>query len=61
MGIFKSKKFWLAIGGVVAVVVSHFFGVAEDTVNQVVAIVVAAVLGQGLADFGKSVKQINGK
>ncbi len=56
MAIFKSKKFWIAIGGVVAVVVSQYTGFGEDKVNEIVAIVVALVLGQGLADFGKSAK-----
>ena len=57
MSIFKSKKFWVAVGGVVAVVVSQFVGIAEDKVNEIVAIVVAFILGQGLADFGKASKK----
>jgi len=53
MAIIKSKKFWISVGGVVAVVASHFFGVDETTVKEIVAIIVAYVLGQGIADLGK--------
>lgn len=54
MSLFKSKKFWVGIAGVVAVILSHFFGVAEDTVMQIAGIVIALILGQGLADLGKN-------
>ena len=57
MAILKSKKFWVSVGGVVAVLLSHFFGVAEPTTNEVVALVVAYVLGQGIADAGKNLKK----
>ncbi len=57
MGLFKSKKFWVAVGGVAAVAVSQYFGIAEDKVNEIVAIVVSLILGQGMADFGKVAKQ----
>lgn len=56
MGLLKSKKFWIAVGGVAAVAVSQFFGIAEDKVNEIVAIVVSLILGQGMADFGKAAK-----
>jgi hypothetical protein len=56
MEIFKSKKFWVAVGGVAAVVVANVFGVAEDKVNDVVALLVSFILGQGLADMGKNAK-----
>jgi len=61
MSLFKSKKFWLSIAGALAVVLGHFFGVAEDTVMQIAGIVIALVLGQGLADIGKSAKLIDGQ
>jgi hypothetical protein len=57
MALFKSKKFWTAVGGVVAVALSQYFGIAEGTTAEIVAIVVALVLGQGLADFGKEAKK----
>lgn len=56
MKLFKSKKFWVSVGGVLSVVLSQLLGVAEGTTMEVVAIVVAYVLGQGLADFGKESK-----
>lgn len=54
MAIFKSKKFWMAIAGVVAVVVSSFFGIAEDKVLEILSVIIAYILGQGLADLGKN-------
>lgn len=57
MELFKSKKFWIAVGAVAAVALSQFFGIAEDKVNEFVAIVVALILGQGMADFGKSAQK----
>jgi len=56
MTLLKSKKFWIGVGGLLAVVVSHFFGIAEAEINKIVAIVIAMVLGQGMADFGKAKK-----
>ena len=57
MMIFKSKKFWMAIAGVVAVLMSHFFGVEESKVLEIVALIISFILGQGLADFGKEAKK----
>lgn len=54
MSLLKSKKFWVSISGVVAVIVSHLFGVGESAVLEVTGIVIALVLGQGLADLGKN-------
>lgn len=56
MTLLKSKKFWMAIIGVAGVVLSTYLGVNEDTVMTIGGIVVAAIFGQGLADFGKSAK-----
>lgn len=54
MSIFKSKKFWMAIAGVVAVLVSAFFGIAEDKVLEILSVIIAYILGQGMADLGKN-------
>ncbi len=54
MDIFKSKKFYSAVAGVLAVVLLHVFGIAEETTLQVAGIVIALLLGQGLTDFGKA-------
>lgn len=56
MALFKSVKFWTAVGGVLAVVFSQLFGIAEDEINKVVAILVAFILGRGLEDIAKKAK-----
>lgn len=53
MALFKSKKFYTALAGVIAVILSQYFGVAEATTMQICGIVIALLLGQGLADLGK--------
>jgi divalent metal cation (Fe/Co/Zn/Cd) transporter len=58
MGLFKSKKFLVALGGVIAVVLSHFFGIAQETVMEIVALLVAFIIGQGAADVGKEAAKI---
>ncbi len=54
MELLKSKKFWTAIIGVVAVVASQLFGLPEEAVMTVGGIVIALLAGQGLTDLGKS-------
>ena len=50
----KSRKFSLAIAGVVVVIAQDLgLPIDEDTAMQVTGIVIALVLGQGLADSGK--------
>ena len=62
MSLFKSKKFLMAIAGVVAVVVSHLFNIGEDAIMKVLVVVIGYILGQGIADFGKeAVKEDNKK
>jgi len=53
--LFKSKKFVASLVGVIVVVVDKTVGLQlpEDTVTQVVALLAAYVVGQGLADHGK--------
>jgi len=60
MELFKSKKFIMSAVGVVAMVVSHFFPViGEDQILGIAGIIVAYVVGQGIADGGKSAAIIN--
>ena len=54
--LFKSKKFLVSLAGTVAVALSSTLGIPEDALNQVAGIVIAYVMGQGLADFGKESK-----
>lgn len=51
--IFKSKKFWMSIAGVVAVVLSETIGIAENQTMMIAGLIMTYVFGQGLADFGK--------
>ena len=50
----KSKKFQAAIIGVLVAILSHYVpGLPEDAANQVLTVIVAYIVGQGLADMGK--------
>lgn len=61
MDIFTSKKFWASVAGLLAVVGGKFVGLPESAVEQVILLIGAYVVGQGLADVGKSAAQINQK
>lgn len=41
----KLKRFWVAVAGVAAVVVNHFFGFTESQVLDVLVAVISAALG----------------
>ena len=41
----KLKRFWVAVAGVLAVVINHFFGITESQTLDVLVAVIAAVLG----------------
>ena len=49
----KSKKFWAALTGVLAQLIGPALGVPEEAVTQMLYPIIAYILGQGLADFGK--------
>lgn len=56
--LFKSKKFIVAALGLVAVVLSSLLqavgvSVPEEKITEFLAVIVAYVVGQGLADLGK--------
>jgi hypothetical protein len=58
MQLFKSKKFWMAVTGVIVVLVNEFVpGVDEKALSDIVYLIIAAIVGQGLADFGKEAKK----
>lgn len=50
----KSKKFWVAVAGVLAVVLHDTLGIPEETTIQVTSILIAYLLAQGVADVGKN-------
>jgi hypothetical protein len=53
LSLVKSRKFWTAIVGVVIVVVHHLdanFPLSDQEVTNIVYLLVAYILGTGLAD-----------
>lgn len=57
--IFTSKKFWaMAIGLIVTVLISVIPALEpmQDNLAEIIGVIVAYILGQGLADFGKEAK-----
>lgn len=62
----KSKKFVMACLGVVAVVLSFLLSkvgvvIPEEKVLEVLGVVAAYLLGQGMADLGKSAAALTAK
>jgi uncharacterized membrane protein YvlD (DUF360 family) len=53
MGIFKSKKFWAALVGAVVVSIAKQLGIDDATAAKIAAMIVAYIIGQGIADAGK--------
>ncbi len=52
--IFKSKKFQSAIVGIIVFILTNVVpGLQEESTTQVVGLIIAYIIGQGLADFGK--------
>lgn len=49
----KSKKLWVTVIGGAFVTIGNAVGLPVDTLQSVVGIIAAYVVGQGLADFGK--------
>lgn len=50
---YKSKKFWATISGCAVVVGQQYLGLSSEAVLQVMGLISAYVLGQGIADHGK--------
>lgn len=50
---YRSKKFWVLLSGVGASI-SQYFGVDESIVIKLTALASAYMIGQGVADSGKS-------
>ena len=59
----SSKKFIAMLAGLIATLVAKIgWHVDTETINQVIALVVSYVVGQGIADAGKEkAKAENGK
>ena len=54
----SSKKFTAMIIGIVATFLSTRFGLPEEQVREIVALVIAYIIGQGVADMGKQTAKI---
>ena len=54
MGLFKSKKFWMAIAGVAAEALMYFLGVPLETSMAILSPIIAFIIGQSVADIGKA-------
>lgn len=55
MELIRSKKFQAAIIGVIVVILQHYIPALQDIdIAAVLAPILAYIIGQGLADFGKS-------
>ena len=52
----SSKKVWLGISSIIIPLVASYLGVDESAVSQIWYSLLAMLLGQSLADFGKSKK-----
>ena len=51
---YKSKKLWATVIGVVGVVAHQIFDIPKETVSKAVEMIMAYVVGQGIADLGKN-------
>lgn len=57
MDLIKSKKFQMAVAGIIVVIIANYIPeIDEAEVRNVVGLVIAYIVGQGLADFGKEAK-----
>ena len=52
----KSKKVWLGISSIVIPMVANFLGADEEAVSKIWYSLLAMLLGQSEADFGKERK-----
>ena len=52
----KSKKVWLGISSIIIPMVANFLGADEEAVSKIWDSLLAMLLGQSAADFGKERK-----
>ena len=58
MDLLKSKKFQMAVAGVVVVIVAQFIPeIDEAELTKIVALMIAYIGAQGLADFSKEARK----
>lgn len=52
------KKLFIAVVGVLAVVLGHYVQIPEETTMKVAGIIISFIIGQGIADNGKEAAKI---
>tara|TARA_Y100001937_G_scaffold84058_1_gene113721 strand:+ start:50 stop:235 length:186 start_codon:yes stop_codon:yes gene_type:complete len=52
----KSKKVWLGISSIIIPMIANFLGADEEAVSKIWYSLLAMLLGQSAADFGKERK-----
>ena len=59
MEIVRSKKFWTMIAGLIVIVSSKLgLNLSEQTILEVIGLLSAYIVGQGIADNGKEAAKI---
>ena len=53
----RSRKFWLAVFGVVQIVVLHYFQIPEEIWQAVTALIMALIAGIAIEDAGRNVRK----
>ena len=56
MKLLKSKKIWLGISSIIIPMIANFLGVDEEAVSKMYWSILAMLVGQSFADFGKESK-----
>ena len=52
-GLIHSRKFWLAVFGVVQAIVLHFLSIPEEIWQSIVALVMVLIAGIAIEDAGE--------
>ena len=55
LGLLKSRKFWLAVFGVIQAVVLHYFQVPDEVWQAATALIVTLIAGIAIEDAGRNV------
>ena len=51
-----SKKIWIGLASIIIPIIANFLSVDEDAVSKIWWSLIAMLMGQSAADFGKSKK-----
>lgn len=56
MSLIRSRKFWLAVFGVVQALVLHYFAVPEEVWQAITALVMALIASIAIEDAGRNMR-----